>query len=116
LSLTLPQSVLVGVGGHCELWGGEGTGVAHWKGLAVIVSWEGERDWGATLEGVGRPHELERDRGDWDGPVSSLILPKGALGGVGNRVDNGNHFASFFTKNWLQTIIVFREKITRLSR
>ncbi len=26
------------------------------------------------------------------------------------RVDNDNHFASFFAKKWLQTIIVFREK------
>jgi hypothetical protein len=31
------------------------------------------------------------------------------------RVDNDNHFASFFAKTWLQTIIVFREKMTRLS-
>jgi hypothetical protein len=29
------------------------------------------------------------------------------------RVDNDNHFASFFAKKWLQTIIVFREKMTR---
>jgi hypothetical protein len=32
------------------------------------------------------------------------------------RVDNDNHFASFFAKKWLQTIIVFCEKITRLTR
>ncbi len=32
------------------------------------------------------------------------------------RVDNDNHFASFFAKKWLQTIIVFREKIMPLSR
>ncbi len=50
------------------------------------MSWEREKDWGATLEGVGRPHELERDGGDWDGPVSSLILPQGAQGGVGNHL------------------------------
>ncbi len=75
-----------------EDWGGTLSGVGCHREL-------GERDWGATLEGVGRPHELERDRGDWDGPVSSLIFPKGALGGVGNRVDNDNHFASFFAKN-----------------
>jgi hypothetical protein len=31
-------------------------------------------------------------------------------------VDNDNHFASFFAKKWLQTIIVFREKMMRLLR
>jgi hypothetical protein len=31
--------------------------------------------------------------------------------GVGTRVDNDNHFASFFAKKGLQTMIVFREKI-----
>ncbi len=31
------------------------------------------------------------------------------------RVDNDNHFASFFAKKLIQTIIVFREKMTRLT-
>jgi hypothetical protein len=32
------------------------------------------------------------------------------------RVDNDNHFVSFFAKKWLQTMIVLREKMMRLSR
>ncbi len=32
------------------------------------------------------------------------------------RVDNDNHFVSFFAKKGLQMIIVFREKMMRLSR
>ncbi len=32
---------------------------------------------------------------------------------VEDRVDNDNHFASFFAKKLLQTMIVFREKMTR---
>jgi hypothetical protein len=31
------------------------------------------------------------------------------------RVDNDNHFISFFAKKWLQTMIVLREKMMRLS-
>jgi hypothetical protein len=47
------------VGSHCELGGGEGAGMklfhpqfrhsVLWEGLAVIVSWEGERGLGYTV-------------------------------------------------------------------
>jgi hypothetical protein len=50
-------------------------------GLEVIVSWEGERDWGKAGR-VGSHHELGGGRG-WDGPVSVPILPQGTLGGIG---------------------------------
>jgi hypothetical protein len=36
---------------------------------------------------------------------------KGAAGGPKTRVDNDNHFASFFAEKRPQTIIIFRKKI-----
>jgi hypothetical protein len=50
----------------------------------------------------------------WTFKVGLQPLSAGpGFGSVGIRVDNDNHFASFFAKTLLQTLIVFLEKIMR---
>jgi hypothetical protein len=48
-SSSVSPGALGGIGSHCEMGGGKGLGWS-WECWPVIVTWEGERDWG----GAGR--------------------------------------------------------------
>ncbi len=76
------------VGSHCELGGGEGAGMelfhpqfCHsvlWEGLAVIVSWEGERGLGYSMYQC-QPRFPHSARQEWLAVISGSVSDRSGI-------------------------------------